>query len=99
MPPAVPIEDIRTEAAEDDADILPFGGVRRVEDILAQSDPTRDEKDDDGCFEIDSGEDLEALVSEALAKSKLHRAVAAQPATTPPARRDLDDDPLARIRR
>jgi tetratricopeptide (TPR) repeat protein len=97
VPPAVPIEDIRTEVAEDDADILPFGGVRRVEDILAQSDPTRDEKDDDGCFEIDSGEDLEALVSEALAKSKLHRAVAATPATTPPARRDLDDDPLSRI--
>ncbi|MBK8166295.1 MAG: tetratricopeptide repeat protein [bacterium] len=97
VPPAVPIEDFATEPAPEDGDILSFGGVRRVADILAQSDPTRDEKDDDGCFEIDSGEDLEALVSEALAKSKLHRAVAAPPAMAPLARRDLDDDPLARI--
>lgn len=84
------------DAVDDDA--LPTG-VRRVADILAQSDPTRDEKDGDGCFEIDGGEDLEALVREALAKSRLHRAPAAAPATpaAPVSRREPGDDPLSRI--
>lgn len=100
VPPAVPIED----TVEDDGldgDTAARAGVRRVADILAQADPTRDEKDDDGCFEIDSGDDLEALVSEAMAKSKLHRAAPAKPAPAAPAtaamRRDRDDDPLSRI--
>lgn len=86
------------QAAALDGDALP-PGVRRVSDILAQSDPTRDEKDRDGCFEIDGGEDLEALVREALAKSRLHRAPAAAPATpvVPPVRREPADDPLSRM--
>jgi tetratricopeptide (TPR) repeat protein len=93
VPPAVPVEDEE-----------PASATRRVADILAQTDPTRDEKDDDGCFEIDSGEDLEALVSEALAKSKLkglRDAPAASHATAsavpPPVRRAPADDPLSRI--
>ena len=87
VPPVVPIDEA-----------VP-GGVRHVEDILAQADPTREEKDDDGCFEIDSGEDLEALVSEALAKSKLHRAAAAPKADPAPAekRRAPADDALSRF--
>lgn len=102
VPPAVPIEDLPADTGGADLDIFAAPGVRTVADILAQSDPTRDEKDDDGCFEIDSGEDLEALVSEALAKSKLHRAAAARPAEpaeapAAPARRDAADDPLSRI--
>ncbi len=86
------------EAAELDEQDLP-AGVRRVADILAQADPTRDEKDDDGCFEIDGGEDLEALVREALEKSRLHRAPAAGPVApaAPAARRDQSDDALSRF--
>ncbi len=98
VPPAVPIEDIRIDD-DGEGDLTP-PGVRRVADILAQSDPTRDEKDDDGCFEIDSGADLEALVSEALAKSKLRLADPAPPpaaAEAPPARPTREDDPLARF--
>lgn len=90
VPPVVPIEE---EAAP--------AGVRRVEDILAQADPTREEKDDDGCFEIDAGEDLEALVSEAMAKSKLHRAPPAPPANPASgagtATREPADDALSRF--
>lgn len=84
------------DAVDDDA--LPTG-VHRIADILAQSDPTRDEKDGDGCFEIDGGEDLEALVREALAKSRLHRAPAAAPATPAVSspRREPADDPLSRM--
>lgn len=86
------------DAAAVDEGALP-AGVRRVSDILAQSDPTRDEKDGDGCFEIDGGEDLDALVREALAKSRLHRAPAATPAppAAPATRREPADDPLSRI--
>ncbi len=74
-------------------------GVRRMADILAQADPTREEKDDDGCFDIDGGEDLDDLVREALANSRLHRAPAAtrpDPATTAP-RSGPADDPLSRM--
>jgi len=87
VPPAVPIDEPIS------------AGARNMADILAQADPTREEKDDDGCFEIDSGEDLEALVSEALAKSKLHRAPAAPVVAAPVAgaRRDHGDDPLSRM--
>lgn len=98
VPPAVPIEDIGGDGDADDDATPP--GVRRVADILAQSDPTRDEKDDDGCFEIDAGEDLEALVSEALAKSKLRLAEPAVPAAAAeatPARTAPADDPLTRF--
>ncbi|MBM4130482.1 tetratricopeptide repeat protein [bacterium] len=99
VPPAVPIDDGR-DGDDDGTDIMATPGVRRVADILAQSDPTRDEKDDDGCFEIDSGEDLEALVSEALAKSKLRLVDPARPA--PPAEpaatgRDRGNDRLSRL--
>lgn len=87
VPPAVSIDDSLST------------GARNMADILAQADPTREEKDDDGCFEIDSGEDLEALVSEALAKSKLRRAPAAPAAPAPVGgtRRESGDDPLSRM--
>ena len=96
VPPAVPVEEEEEPAT----------ATRRVAEILAQTDPTRDEKDDDGCFDIESGEDLEALVSEALAKSKLKglRDAPAAPAATatatappPPVHRQPADDPLSRI--
>lgn len=89
-------EAVHVDAIDDEE---PPTGVRRVADILAQADPTRDEKDDDGCFEIDGGEDLEALVREALAKSRLHRAPATAPApvAAAPARREPADDPLSRF--
>ncbi|MBK7046138.1 MAG: tetratricopeptide repeat protein [bacterium] len=92
-PPAVPIESLEDEVAP--------AGMHRVEDILAQVELSRDDKDDDGCFEIDSGEDLEALVSEAMAKSKLHRATPAARAPAPvepaPSRREPADDALSRF--
>ncbi len=97
VPPAVPVEEEE------------LATTRRVAEILAQTDPTRDEKDDDGCFEIEAGDDLgasdlEALVSEALAKSKL-KGLHAAPATSPdaapapagPARREPADDALSRF--
>lgn len=87
VPPAVPIDDMIS------------AGARNMADILAQADPTREEKDNDGFFEIDSGEDMEALVMEALAKSKLHRAPAASAVSAPAGgtRRDPADDPLSRM--
>jgi len=99
VPPAVPIEEASDDASDDSLDEPISAGARHMADILAQADPTREEKDNDGCFEIDSGEDLEALVSEALAKSKLRRAPAAPvaPAVATGTRRDPADDPLSRM--